>query len=50
MNLTIDAGSAQHPLSYWDRTSHDWATAPGSYTVQVATSASDPVLAAQFTE
>jgi beta-glucosidase len=50
MDLTVDAGSAQHPLSYWDTTSHDWATAPGSYLVQVSTSASNPVLTSQFTE
>jgi beta-glucosidase len=50
VSLTIDAGSAQHPLSYWDTAGHDWATAPGSYAVQVSTSASSPVLAGQFTE
>lgn len=50
MNLTIDAGSAQHPLSYWNTTNHDWATAPGTYVVQVSTSAENPVLTSQFTE
>ena len=50
VDLTVDAGSAQHPLSYWDTTSHDWATAPGSYLVQVSTSAGNPVLTSQFTE
>jgi beta-glucosidase len=50
VSLIIDAGSAQHPLSYWDTTSHGWVTAPGSYLVQVATSAQAPVLAGQFTE
>ena len=50
LDLTIDAGSAQHPLSYWDTTSHGWVTAPGTYTVQVSTPAENPVLTGQFTE
>lgn len=49
-NLTIDAGSAQHPLSYYDTGTHGWVTAPGSYTVQVSTSAENPVLTSQFNE
>jgi beta-glucosidase len=50
MDLTIDAGSAQHPLSYWDITNHDWATAPGTYVIHIATSAENFALSNQFTE
>jgi len=50
MDLPIDAGSAQHPLSYWDTTGHDWATAAGTYLVEVSTSAENPVLTGQFGE
>ena len=50
VSLTIRADSAQHPLSCRDTASHGWLIAPGTYTVQVATSAQTPVLTAMFGE
>jgi beta-glucosidase len=39
VELSIDPGSPDHPLSYWDTTTHAWATATGDYGVQVGAGA-----------
>jgi beta-glucosidase len=46
VSITIDPGSAQHPLSYWDAASNSWATHPGQYQVTLASSAGDLALTA----
>ena len=38
VTVTIDPQSPDHPLSYWDTTSHAWKTLSGSYGVQVGSS------------
>jgi beta-glucosidase len=48
VQITIDPGSADHPLSYWDTTSHTWATAPGTYGVQVGSSSQNLPLSGSF--
>jgi Fibronectin type III-like domain len=50
MDLTIDADSAQHPLSYWAAAIDNWARARGGHTVNVSTSADSPVLTGHFVE
>lgn len=46
VSISIDPGSAQHPLSYWSTASNSWATLPGQYRVQVGSSAQDLPLTA----
>ena len=46
VSISIDPGSAQHPLSYWSTASNSWATLPGQYQVQVGSSAQDLPLTA----
>ncbi len=46
VSVTIDPGSAQHPLSYWSTASHSWATLPGQYQVSAGSSAQDLPLSA----
>ncbi len=41
VSITIDPGSAAHPLGYWDTAHQAWATAPGTYGVQVGSSSED---------
>jgi fibronectin type III domain protein len=48
LQITIDPGSADHPLSYWDTTSHTWAAAPGAYGVQVGSSSQNLPLSGSF--
>lgn len=48
VTVTIDPGAPDHPLSYWDTTSHGWTTAPGGYTVQVGSSSRTLPLSAPF--
>lgn len=43
VEVTIDPKATNHPLSYWDATAHDWAIAPGTYTLYVGTSSRDIV-------
>jgi beta-glucosidase len=38
VQITMDPGSADHPLSFWDTASQAWVTAPGTYRVQVGSS------------
>jgi Fibronectin type III-like domain len=47
--VTIDPGSAQHPLSYWNTAVHAWTTDPGTYGVQVGRSSRDLPLSGSFT-
>jgi beta-glucosidase len=35
VSIKIAPSAADHPLSYWDTTSHAWETAPGTYEVHV---------------
>jgi beta-glucosidase len=49
VTVTIDPQGADLPLSYYDTTSHAWTIAPGTYTVEVATSARDTALTGTFT-
>jgi beta-glucosidase len=44
VQFTIRAGSATHPLSYYDTASHAWVTAPGSYRVYVGDSSQNTPL------
>ena len=48
VSISIDPGSAQHPLSYWSTASHSWATRPGPYLVQAGSSAQDLPLTARL--
>jgi len=50
VTYTIDASSPQHPLSYWDTSSHGWLIAPGRYTVSVNSDAETSLLSSQFSE
>ena len=49
VTVTIDPRGADLPLSYYDTASHAWTIAPGTYTVEVATSAQDTALTGTFT-
>lgn len=49
VTVTIDPQGADLPLSYYDTASHAWTIAPGTYTVEVATSAQDTALTGTFT-
>lgn len=49
VTVTIDPKSADLPLSYWSTDDHAWATAPGTYTVEVGPSAEDTELTGTFT-
>jgi beta-glucosidase len=48
VRLTIDASSPDHPLSFWNTTSHSWDTAVGGYQVQVGASSRDLPLTGAF--
>jgi hypothetical protein len=38
VQLPIDPGTPDRPLSYWDTTVHDWTIASGAYGVQIGSS------------
>jgi len=44
IELTIDPGSSNHPLGYWDSASQKWVTASGLYRISVGNSSADAVL------
>ncbi|MGL3198860.1 MULTISPECIES: glycoside hydrolase family 3 C-terminal domain-containing protein [Curtobacterium] len=46
VTATVDARTADEPLSVWDTTAHDWAVVPGVATVSVGTAVDQPVLTA----
>jgi beta-glucosidase len=48
VQVTIDPGSAQHPLSYWSTAREAWLTPPGRYEVRAGSSAQDLPLSAAF--
>jgi len=48
VELVIDPGSAQRPLSYWNTVTHAWTSDPGTYGVQVGRSSRDLPLSATF--
>jgi beta-glucosidase len=48
VQVTIDPGTPDHPLSYWDTSSHTWVTAPGAYGVQVGSSSRTLPLTGSF--
>lgn len=48
VQITIDPGSADHPLSYWDNVSQAWATTPGTYGVQAGSSSETLPLSGSF--
>src|SRR5205807_2584760 len=41
VQLIVDPTASNHPLSYWDMASGDWATADGDYQVYVGSSVAD---------
>jgi beta-glucosidase len=49
VQLTIDASSPDHPLSFWNTTAHAWDTSAGSYQLQVGASSRDLPLTGSFT-
>ena len=49
VTVTIDPSAADLPMSYYDTTSHAWTIAPGTYTVEVGTSAATTTLTGTFT-
>jgi len=49
VTVTIDPNAPDLPLSYYDTASHAWAIAPGTYTVEVGTSAANTTLTGTFT-
>ena len=49
VQLTVDASSADHPLSFWNTAAHAWDTASGTYAVQVGASSRDLPLTSSFT-
>lgn len=49
VTVTIDPSAADLPMSYYDTASHAWAIAPGTYTVEVGTSAATTTLTGTFT-
>jgi len=44
IELTIDPGSSNHPLGYWDSASQKWVTASGLYRISVGNSSAHAVL------
>jgi beta-glucosidase len=48
VQVTINPGTVDHPLSYWDTTTHAWETAPGSYGVSVGSSSRNLPLSGGF--
>ena len=48
-HLTIDPAAPNHPLSYFDETTHQWRLAAGTYRVYVGSSERDTPLAATAT-
>jgi beta-glucosidase len=49
VQVTIDAASADRPLSFWDTSTHAWEVAAGAYSVQVGASSRDLPLTGSFT-
>jgi beta-glucosidase len=49
VELTIDPGSTDRPLSFWDSGSHAWRVLTGQYQVAVGSSATDAPLSGAFT-
>lgn len=48
VHLKIDPAAPNHPLSYFDETSHSWRMATGEYRVYVGTSERNTALADTF--
>jgi beta-glucosidase len=49
LTVRIDPRSADLPLSFYDTASHSWTIAPGTYAVEVGSSAQDARLTGTFT-